>query len=97
VIEDLVEALAAGHLVMERADHTALRPGTLRTPGRAENQIVDGGAERIVSTAQQLARQPCRRGLGLERLPLAHDAVAQPLDVALRHRSAHARSEAEQH
>jgi len=55
LVQDFVEALAADHLVVEGADHAALRPRALAAPGRAENEIVDGGAEGVVRRPHELA------------------------------------------
>src|SRR5262249_41841561 len=83
LLQEVEEAVAAPGLAIKGADHAALRPDAATTPGRIEDEIVDGGAERIAAGTDYLRREAGRGDAPLEGIDLGDDALAQRLDIAV--------------
>ena len=81
LFEDVEEALAAGDLVVEEAGEALAGPGAVAAPGGAEDQVVDGGAQRVAGGAEGAGVHAGLEGLLLEGADGVHHGAAEAVGV----------------
>ena len=87
--KQVVEAVAADCLAMERADHRLQSPARLATPGGVQHDIVQRRAERIARRLDRLGRDPCLQGAVLEGAHLGHHRLAKLVRIHVLRTIAH--------
>ena len=81
--EQIEEALAAAHLLVEGRDQRARRPGAAAAPGRVQHHVVEAGAQRVVRRAELIQRDAGVARCLLEGADLLDRALAQIAGIRL--------------
>ena len=81
--EQIEEALAAAHLLVEGRDQRARRPGAAAAPGRVQHHVVEAGAQRVVRGAELIHRHAGIARRLLEGADLLDRALAQIAGIGL--------------